>query len=61
MSIFYTEEQIERAVEHKFDVLETRLFAGRVSKAQYDYASQLINNWKKDQYQILNMVRQNVR
>jgi hypothetical protein len=44
-----TEEQIERAVERKFDALDARLMAGS-SQEEYDKASARIAAWADREY-----------
>ena len=45
-----TEEQIERAVERKFDALDARLMAGSLSQEEYDKASAGITAWADREY-----------
>lgn len=46
-----TEEQIERAVERKFDVIDRRLMAGELSQEDYDFCAFAITEWARGQYE----------
>jgi len=45
-----TEEQIERAVEWKVDVLDKRLMDGSLSQEEYDNEMKRIRAWADYQY-----------
>ena len=45
-----TSEQIERRVEHLFDVLDRGLMQGRMTQAEYDYEAEQITAWADHEY-----------
>lgn len=45
-----TSEQIETAVERKFDRLDARLMRGEVSQVEYDAEAKAISIWADEQY-----------
>ncbi len=45
-----TEEQIEHAVERKFDGLDARLMAGTLTQEEYDKESAKISAWADRKY-----------
>lgn len=42
-----TEDQIERAVEHMFDVLDYKLMRGKLTQEQYDAEAKAIHDWSE--------------
>ena len=49
-----TEEQIEREVEHKFDVLDRRLMNGSLTQEEYDAETNRVTAWADYQSEKIN-------
>lgn len=47
-----TEEQIECSVERKFDSLDRRLMAGKLTQEEYDRAADDIHRWAENEYAV---------
>jgi hypothetical protein len=45
-----TEDQIERAVERKYDRIDAQLMAGKLTQAEYDFEHKCIMRWAEDRY-----------
>ena len=45
-----TEEQIERAVEARFNALDRGLMAGRLTQAEYDHEADMVTEWADKEY-----------
>jgi len=48
-----TEEQIERRVEMRVDLLDSLLMSGRLTQAEYDDEMKRLHDWAENQYRIL--------
>ena len=47
---YYTEDQIERSVERKFNSIDRRLMAGELTQEEYDAEAIRIRKWAEDQF-----------
>ena len=45
-----TAEQIERRVEHLFDVLDRGLMQGRMTQEEYEHDAKVITEWADREY-----------
>ena len=45
-----TENQIERIIERKMDILDDRLMNGQLTQQQYDREVRELNRWARKQY-----------
>ena len=52
-----TEDQIERRVERRVDILDSALMSGRLTQAEYDDEMKRLHNWADDQYRVLGYLR----
>lgn len=52
-----TEDQIERRVERRVDMLDSMLMSGRLTQAEYDDEMKHLHKWADDQYRILECLR----
>ena len=48
-----TEEQIERRVEMRVDLLDSLLMSGVLTWAEYNKEMKRLNDWAEEQYRIL--------
>jgi len=52
-----TEDQIERRVEARVDLLDSLLMSGRLTQAEYDEEMKRLNDWAEEQYGALKSLR----
>lgn len=52
-----TEDQIERRIEARVDLLDSLLMSGRLTQAEYDEEIKRLNDWAEEQYQALKSLR----
>lgn len=47
-----TEDQIERRVEARVDLLDSLLISGRLTQAEYAEEMKRLNDWAEEQYRV---------
>lgn len=52
-----TEDQIERRVEARVDLLDSLLMSGRLTQAEYDEEMKRLNDWAEEQYRALESLK----